>query len=88
MSAAEQVREAASARAAALAAGDAARLTDLLDVDFRWTSHIGEDLDPQPMTQFWARTGAGWTCLAGHAGPRLATRWNSSHAADVMSARE
>jgi len=35
----------ASARAAALAAGDAARLDDLLHVDFRWTSHTGEDFD-------------------------------------------
>lgn len=25
-----------------------------------------------PMTQVWVRDGAGWTCLAGHAGPRLA----------------
>ena len=24
-----------------------------------------------PMTQVWVRDGAGWTCLAGHAGPRL-----------------
>ena len=25
-----------------------------------------------PMTQVWVRDAAGWTCLAGHAGPRLA----------------
>ncbi len=124
MSAAEQVREAAAARVAALAAGDAAHLTDLLHDDFRWTSHTGEDLDRaayvesnaggrtvwlkqdlgdphvvvvgdaavlrtvvtdtidtatgseiyrMPMTQFWVRTGRGWRCLAGHAGPRLAS---------------
>lgn len=124
MSAADQVREAASARAAALAAGDAARLTDLLHVDFQWTSHTGEDFDRaayvesnaggrtvwhkqdlgdptiavvgdaavlrtvvvdtiattsgsetfrMPMTQVWVRSGPGWTCLAGHAGPRLAS---------------
>ena len=24
-----------------------------------------------PMTQVWVRTGSSWTCLAGHAGPRL-----------------
>jgi len=37
--------EAARARAAALAAGDVARVTDLLHVDFRWTSHTGEYFD-------------------------------------------
>lgn len=124
MSAADQVREAASARAAALAAGDAARLTDLLHVDFRWTSHTGEDFDRaayiesntggrtvwhkqdlgdpdvavvgdaavlrtvvvdtidtatgsetfrMPMTQLWVRSGPRWTCLAGHAGPLVAS---------------
>ena len=45
MDAAEQVRETAIARAAALAAGDEARLDELLHADFRWTSHTGEDLD-------------------------------------------
>lgn len=25
-----------------------------------------------PVTQTWVRTAAGWQCLAGHAGPRLA----------------
>jgi ketosteroid isomerase-like protein len=25
-----------------------------------------------PMTQVWVRSAAGWTCLAGHAGPRRA----------------
>ena len=39
---AEQVRAAAEARAAALAAGDGVRLTALLHEDFRWTSHVGE----------------------------------------------
>lgn len=124
MSATDQVLEAALARAAALAAGDAAALTDLLHVDFRWTSHTGEGFDRaayvdsntggrtawrsqdlgdpdvavvgdaavlrtvvvdtidtatgsetfrMPMTQFWVRSGPGWTCLAGHAGPRLAS---------------
>jgi hypothetical protein len=123
MSAADQVRAAAAARAVALASGDAARLTELLHIDFRWTSHTGEDFDRaayieantggrtvwqkqdlgdpdvavvgdaavlrtvvidtidaatgsetfrMPMTQFWVRAGPGWTCLAGHAGPRLA----------------
>jgi ketosteroid isomerase-like protein len=24
-----------------------------------------------PMTQVWVRSGSGWKCLAGHAGPRL-----------------
>lgn len=41
----QQVLEVAEARAAALAAGDAARLEDLLHVDFRWTSHTGEQFD-------------------------------------------
>lgn len=45
MNAAEVVLQAAIARAAALAAGDAAGLTDLLHVEFRWTSHTGEDFD-------------------------------------------
>ena len=26
-----------------------------------------------PMTQVWVRSGDGWLCLAGHAGPRLHT---------------
>lgn len=124
MNAEQQVVEAAEARAAALAAGDAARLEALLHVDFSWTSHTGERFDrdayvaantggttvwrsqqlddpalvvvgttavlhcvvtdeihtadgPQvfrmPMTQVWVLAESGWTCLAGHAGPRLPT---------------
>ncbi|GEP40440.1 hypothetical protein NPS01_41030 [Nocardioides psychrotolerans] len=121
---AREVIEAALARAAALAVGDAARLAALLHPDFRWTSHMGETydradyvrrnteghtvwrsqelVDPEvvvvgdtavlraevtdvvlddagepatfrmPMTQTWVREGGAWTCLAGHAGPRLA----------------
>lgn len=45
MSVEQQVLEASEARAAALAAGDAARLEALLHVDFRWTSHTGERFD-------------------------------------------
>ncbi len=41
----EQVVAAARARADALAAGDAVRLTALLHPDFRWTSHVGETFD-------------------------------------------
>jgi ketosteroid isomerase-like protein len=40
-----QVLEAARSRAAALAAGDAVGLEELLHVDFRWTSHTGESFD-------------------------------------------
>ncbi|PKH40983.1 conserved hypothetical protein [Nocardioides alpinus] len=36
---------------------------------------LGADGEPEtfrmPMTQVWVRRGAGWVCLAGHAGPRL-----------------
>ena len=123
MDASSQVIAAALARASALAAGDADRLTDLLHPDFRWTTHTGETLtrnqyvdrnttghtvwqsqdlaDPvvdvvgdaavlhavvtdvvlteageaeafrMPVTQVWVRTDDRWTCLAGHAGPRL-----------------
>jgi ketosteroid isomerase-like protein len=42
---AAQVMQAATARAAALAEGDADRLSDLLHHDFRWTSHTGETYD-------------------------------------------
>lgn len=41
----EQVLDAARARAAALAASDAAALKRLLHPDFRWTSHTGEQFD-------------------------------------------
>ena len=123
MSDAADVVRAASARAVALADGDAERLLGLLHPDFRWTTHVGttydraqyvrrntggvtvwrsqELLDPEvvvvgdtavlraqvtdvvlsgdgelatfrmPMTQVWIRGASGWTCLAGHAGPRL-----------------
>ncbi|WP_309650263.1 nuclear transport factor 2 family protein [Nocardioides sp.] len=40
-----EVIEAALARAAALAVGDAEHLTALLHPDFRWTSHVGETYD-------------------------------------------
>ena len=42
MDAAREVVAAAEARAAALAEGDAQRLSGLLHEDFRWTSHVGE----------------------------------------------
>ncbi len=42
MDAEEEVRAAAEKRAAALAAGDAERLSALLHDDFRWTSHVGD----------------------------------------------
>ena len=122
MSEAQEILQAARARAAALAAGDASRLTALLHPGFRWTSHTGESFDKDayvhsntggrtvwreqhlddaevtvvdgaavlravvtdvietpngpeshrmPMTQLWVRTGGGWQCLAGHAGPRV-----------------
>lgn len=45
MDATQQVRAAAEARAAALTAGDADRLTELLHEDFRWASHTGESFD-------------------------------------------
>ncbi len=41
----QEVVAAAESRAAALAAGDAGRLTDLLHEDFRWTAHVGETYD-------------------------------------------
>jgi ketosteroid isomerase-like protein len=41
----QEVLAAAESRAAALAAGDAVRLTDLLHEDFRWTTHVGETYD-------------------------------------------
>jgi ketosteroid isomerase-like protein len=125
MDAGQQVIRAAEERAAALAEGDAERLSGLLHEDFRWTSHVGETYDRQeyvrrnteghtrwtsqvlrrpevvvvgdtavlraevtdvvlsaadasetfrmPMTQVWVRCGGDWKCLAGHAGPRLAS---------------
>ena len=45
MSAVEEVLAAAESRAAALAGGDAERLTDLLHEDFRWTAHVGDTYD-------------------------------------------
>lgn len=47
MDAVTQVIAAAQARAAALASGDADRLTKLLHADFRWTSHSGETFNRQ-----------------------------------------
>ncbi|WP_374458264.1 nuclear transport factor 2 family protein [Nocardioides sp.] len=54
----EQVLEAARARAAALARGDAAALLDLLDERFRWVTHLGEVLD---RTEYVTRNTAGHT---------------------------
>jgi ketosteroid isomerase-like protein len=45
VSGAEQVIEAARARASALGNGDAQSLLDLLHKDFRWTTHVGETYD-------------------------------------------
>ena len=44
---AQQVIEAAEARASALADGDAKRLLSLLHEEFRWTSHVGETYNRQ-----------------------------------------
>jgi hypothetical protein len=40
-----EVRQAAATRAAALAAGDAELLRDLLHEDFRWTTHVEQVFD-------------------------------------------
>ena len=40
-----EVRRAAESRAAALSSGDGDALAALLHPDFRWTSHVGEQLD-------------------------------------------
>jgi ketosteroid isomerase-like protein len=45
MDAREQVLATARDRAAALVAGDAQRLGELLDANFHWTSHTGEQFD-------------------------------------------
>lgn len=45
MDAVAEVRQAAISRAAALAAGDAELLRDLLHEDFRWTTHVGQVFD-------------------------------------------
>lgn len=45
VNATDEVLAAARARAAALAAGDAPKLTELLHEDFRWTSHTGKQFD-------------------------------------------
>lgn len=47
VNAANQVIEAAEARAAALAEGDAEKLSGLLHADFRWTAHVGETYSRQ-----------------------------------------
>ena len=31
----------------------------------------GSEVFRMPMTQTWVRSGEGWVCLAGHAGPRM-----------------
>lgn len=120
MSDQDDVLAAAERRAAALAAGDAAALRELLHPDFAWTSHAARVFDREgyiranvdgptrwhaqrltdvvvtvvgdaavlrcvvddevtvadgrttfrmPVTQTWVRSGGGWRCLAGHAGP-------------------
>jgi ketosteroid isomerase-like protein len=33
----------------------------------------GPEVFRMPMTQTWVRSGDGWRCLAGHAGPRVGT---------------
>lgn len=40
-----EVRQAAATRAAALAAGDAEKLRELLHENFRWTTHVGQVFD-------------------------------------------
>src|SRR4051794_40082341 len=47
MHAAQQVAEAAEARASALANADVEGLLTLLHPDFRWTSHVGETYSRQ-----------------------------------------
>ncbi|MXG89581.1 DUF4440 domain-containing protein [Nocardioides sp. YIM 123512] len=123
MSVEEQVVRAAQDRADALAAGDRARLEELLHPSFRWVNHQGGTMSRQeyvdrnaggglvwrsqrlhdptvtvvgttavlhtvvsdvvattsgdeefrmPVTQVWVLgDDSRWTCLAGHAGPRL-----------------
>ena len=121
MTSEEEVVAAATARAAALARGDADALRARLHPLFAWTSHRGDVFDREtyvrrntggdvrrhdqaledvhvvvvgdtavlrctavdrvdadgsdvfrmPMTQTWVRSGEGWLCLAGHAGPRI-----------------
>ena len=58
MDAAQQVIRAAEARAAALAEGDAKRLSELLHEDFRWTAHVGETYGRQ---EYIRRNTAGHT---------------------------
>ncbi|HXH77526.1 nuclear transport factor 2 family protein [Nocardioides sp.] len=53
-----QVIQAAEARAAALADGDAERLSALLHQDFRWTAHVGETYD---RTEYIRRNTTGHT---------------------------
>ena len=40
-----EVRQAAEARAVALASGDSEALRELLHEDFRWTTHVGQVFD-------------------------------------------
>jgi hypothetical protein len=83
----DQVVAAALARADALASGDGEQLRSLLHPDFRWTSHLGEQLDRelyvasntgqsltwnnQSLAGIAVQVEDRWLCLAGHAGPRL-----------------
>lgn len=59
MSVSTDVLAAAEARAAALAAGDAVGLGELLHPDFRWTSHTGEQFDHASYLE--SNTGGGTT---------------------------
>ena len=58
MDATTEVIRAAEARAAALAAGDVARLRDLLHSEFRWVSHTGERYDRDSYVSTYGQNGA------------------------------
>ncbi|MDY0908515.1 nuclear transport factor 2 family protein [Microbacterium sp. CFBP9034] len=38
------------------------------------TTSAGRESFRMPMTQTWVRSGGGWQCLAGHAGPRTVSQ--------------
>ena len=59
----DEVLAAAEARAAALAAGDAVALRELLHPGFGWVSHRGETFDRDRYIA--ANTGPGGTCWRG-----------------------
>ncbi len=56
-----EVIRAAEERAQALAAGDAARLRDLLHSDFRWVSHAGERYDRESYVASYVEASNGWS---------------------------